>query len=188
MNLNEFLSDIVFQVQTSNFKLQSIWKPETLNPTRFIKNHWVWTLICMMSKGCWSLYNQINSHIGVKQGLHNFTQLTCTCPSMLVSVITIPPLSRVCKHKGSAGIHGSLHEFSEILGFPKIWEPNPKIWDLGINLVFFISEVDAELPFALRKINFKRVGVCSSVAWPRKTCVLQLSQNLGIPKISESKF
>jgi hypothetical protein len=66
---------------------------------------------------------------------------------------------------------GSLHEFPEILGFPKIWEPhssfwepNPNFWDSGINLVFFISEVDAELPFALRKISFKRVGVRSGVA------------------------
>ncbi len=66
---------------------------------------------------------------------------------------------------------GSLHEFSEILGFPKIWEPNssfwepnPKFWEWTSNLVFFISEVDAELPFALRKISFKRVGVRSGVA------------------------
>ncbi len=33
-----------------------------------------------------------------------------------------------------------------------------------INLVFFMSEVDAELPFALREISFKRVGVRSGVA------------------------
>ncbi len=65
---------------------------------------------------------------------------------------------------------GSLHEFSEILGFPKfgsqipVFEPNPKFWDLRINLVFLISEVDAELPFALRNISFKRVGVRSGVA------------------------
>ncbi len=25
--------------------------------------------------------------------------------------------------------HGSLHEFSEILGFPKIWEPNSSFWE-----------------------------------------------------------
>jgi hypothetical protein len=70
-----------------------------------------------------------------------------------------------------AETEGSLHEFSEKLGFPNIWEPNssflepnPKFWDSGINLVFFISEIDAELPFALRKISFKRVGVRSGVA------------------------
>jgi hypothetical protein len=64
-----------------------------------------------------------------------------------------------------------LQEFSENLGFPKIWEPsssfwepNPKFWDSGINPVLFISEVDAELPFALQKISFKRVGVRSGVA------------------------
>ncbi len=68
-------------------------------------------------------------------------------------------------------VHGSLHEFSENLGFPKIWEPNssfwepnPKFWDSGINLVFLISEVDAELPLALWNISFKRVGVRSGVA------------------------
>jgi hypothetical protein len=44
------------------------------------------------------------------------------------------------------GKFGSLHEFSEILGFPKIsepnhkfWEPNPKISELGIDL-FFLSQ------------------------------------------------
>jgi hypothetical protein len=75
--------------------------------------------------------------------------------------------------KGSTSIaeQGSLHEFSEILGFPKIWETKssfwetfPKFWETSINLVFFTSEVDAELPFALRKISFKRVGVRSGVA------------------------
>jgi hypothetical protein len=38
---------------------------------------------------------------------------------------------------------GSLHDISEILGFPRVWEPNssfwepnPKFWDSGINLIF----------------------------------------------------
>jgi hypothetical protein len=35
---------------------------------------------------------------------------------------------------------------------------------IGYQSRFFISEVDAELPFALRKISFQRVGVRSSVA------------------------
>jgi hypothetical protein len=92
------------------------------------------------------------------------------CPQFSIQNDIANPLSLSSAFEFNEN-YGSLHEFSEILGFPKVWEPNssfwepnPKFWDSRINLFFVISEVDAELPFTLRKISFKRVGVHSGVA------------------------
>ncbi len=60
--------------------------------------------------------------------------------------------------------------FLKFWDFPKFVNQIPvfgnRIPNFGIrgSISFFISEVDAELPFALRKISFKRVGVRSGVA------------------------
>ncbi len=130
-------------------------------------------------------FSSIIQHFSsIKQAISSITQTFFSHKSDVFINKTDIPI-----HKTDVLIHKTDMEactnFLKFWDFPKFGNQIP-VFGIWIPKLGF---GDQSRFFNLRgrsRITIHAVRSC--VVWPWNTCVLQLSQNLGIPKISESKF